>query len=127
MTLKLAFDRSMRSTDADGRLHIAVSHISKVQVAPYVGKEIPGYKELGLDPDKIYKLFRSAEELEKGAQTFARLPILSQHVPVTVDAPQPDLVIGAIGSDINFKNPYLDADLCFQATSLGDVFARRHF
>ena len=107
-----AFDRSMRSTDVDGRLHIARSHISKAMICPYMGKEIPGYKELGLDPEKIYRLFRDPVELEKGAQTFARLPILKEHVPVTVDKPKPDLVVGAIGSDISFNAPYLDADLC---------------
>lgn len=112
-TLTIAFDKSMRSTDADGRLHIAKSHISKACVNPYMGKEIPGWESLGLVPDKIYKLLRDPVELEKGAATFARLPILKEHVPVTVDAPQPDLVIGAIGSDVSFEAPYLDADLCF--------------
>ena len=117
-----AFDKSMRSIDTDGRLHIAKSHISKSTVNPYKGDEIPGYKELGLDPNKIYKLYRDPVELEKGAQTFARLPILKEHVPVTVDKPQPDLVIGAIGSDISFEAPYLDADLCFwDAASIAGI------
>ena len=111
--VKFAFDRSMRSVDTDGRLHIEKSHISKATVNPYYGKEIPGYKELGLDPDKIYKLLRDPAELEKGAPTFARLPILKEHVPLTVDAPKPELVIGAIGSNVTFENPYLDADTCF--------------
>lgn len=112
-TLKLAFDKSARHIDEDGRLHIAKSHISKAVVNPYYGSEIPGYQELGLDPQKIYNLLRDPEELEKSAPTFARLPILKKHIPVTVDTPQPDLVIGAIGSDVEFSNPYLDADLCF--------------
>lgn len=107
-----AFDRSSRRIDADGRLHVERSHISKSAVNPYYGREIPGYESLGLDPDKVYQLFRDPLELERGAETFARLPILSDHVPVTVDSPQPDLVVGAIGSDIVFNPPYLDADLC---------------
>lgn len=111
-TIRLAFDRTARRIDADGRLHIDRSHISKATVNPYYGKEIPGYEALGLAADKVYKLFRDPVELERGADTFARLPILSEHVPVTVDAPQPDLVVGAIGSDIKFNAPYLDADLC---------------
>ena len=111
--LNFAFDRSMRTTDADGRLHVESSHISKAMICPYYGKEIPGYEQLGLDPNKIYRLFRDPVELERGAETFARLPILREHIPVTVDSPRPDLVIGSIGSDIVFKKPYLDADLCF--------------
>ena len=111
-TMKLAFDRSARRIDADGRLHVDRSHISKATVNPYYGKEIPGYESLGLHPDTVYRLFRDPVELERGAATFARLPILSEHVPVTVDAPRPDLVVGAIGSEITFTPPYLDADLC---------------
>jgi len=110
--LRLAFDRTARRIDADGRLHVDRSHISKATVNPYYGREIPGYEELGLAPDQIYRLFRDPVELERGAPTFARLPILSEHVPVTVDTPRPDLVVGAIGSEIVFDSPYLDADLC---------------
>lgn len=112
-TFKLAFDRSARRIDADGRLHVERSHISKACVNPYYGEEIPGWQELGLDAQKVYRLFRDPVELERAAPTFARLPILKKHVPVTVDAPQPDLIVGAIGSDVQFSSPYLDADLCF--------------
>lgn len=120
--LRLAFDRTARRIDADGRLHVDRSHISKATVNPYYGKEIPGYESLGLAPDKVYRLLRDPVELERGAETFARLPILSEHVPVTVDAPRPDLVVGAIGSEITFNAPYLDADLCiWDAASIAGI------
>ena len=121
-TMKLAFDRSARRIDADGRLHVDRSHISKATVNPYYGREIPGYEALGLAPDTVYRLFRDPVELERGAATFARLPILSEHVPVTVDTPRPDLVVGAIGSEITFTPPYLDADLCvWDATAIAGI------
>lgn len=107
----IALDRSARTVDADGRLHIDKSHISKANVCPYYGREIPGYAALGLDPDKVYQLLRDPAELEKGAATFARLPILSEHVPISADEPRQDLIVGAIGSDVMFNAPYLDADL----------------
>jgi len=107
----IALDRSARTVDADGRLHIDKSHISKANVCPYYGREIPGYDALGLDPDKVYQLLRDPAELEKGAATFARLPILSEHVPISADEPRQDLIVGAIGSDVAFNAPYLDADL----------------
>ena len=110
--LKIAFDKSARRIDADGRLHVERSHISKANICPYYGQEIPGYQELGLDANKVYRLLRDPVELERAAPTFARLPILSEHVPVTVDSPKPDLVVGAIGSDVTFNSPYLDADIC---------------
>lgn len=121
-TMKLAFDRSARRIDADGRLHVDRSHISKATVNPYYGKEIPGYEALGLQPDKVYRLLRDPVELERAAPTFARLPVLSEHVPVTVDAPRPDLVVGAIGSEVVFAAPYLDADLCvWDATAIAGI------
>src|SRR3972149_7277245 len=108
--LRLAFDRSARRIDADGRLHVDRSHISKATVNPYYGKEIPGFEALGLAPDQIYRLLRDPVELERGAETFARLPILSKHVPITVanvaeDPELKKLVVGSIGSDIAFTAP----------------------
>ena len=124
---KLAFDRSARRVDVDGRLHIDRSHISKAAVNPYYGREIPGYAGLGLDPDKVYRLLRDPVELERGAHTFARLPVLSVHEPITVDtlmtdAEQKKLIVGAIGSDVAFNAPYLDADLCiWDATAIAGI------
>jgi uncharacterized protein len=109
---ELAFDASARTVDTDGRMHIDRSHISKAAVNPYYGFEIPNAEMLGLDPQKIYYLFRSPEELAKGAETFARLPILSKHIPVSADSPRQDLIVGSIGSEVNFLDPYLDADVC---------------
>ena len=121
-TMKLAFDRSARRIDADGRLHVDRSHISKATVNPYYGKEIPGFEALGLQPDVVYRLLRDPVELERAAPTFARLPVLSEHVPVTVDSPRPDLVVGAIGSEVTFTPPYLDADLCvWDATAIAGI------
>jgi hypothetical protein len=121
-TLTIALDRSARRVDEDGRLHVERSHISKATVNPYYGSEIPGYEGLGLNPSKVYYLLRDPKELEAGAETFARLPILSEHVPVTVDAPRGDLVIGTIGSEVTFNSPYLDADLCFwDATAIAGI------
>lgn len=110
--VKLAFDRSARRIDADGRLHVDASRISKANISPYYGQEIPGWEALGLEPQKVYRLYRDQVELERAADSFARLPILSKHVPVNVTDPQKDLVVGAIGSAVSFQPPYLVADIC---------------
>lgn len=108
----IALDASARTIDIDGRMHISKSHISKAGVNPYYGREIPGYEALGLQPDKIYQMLRDPGELAKGAHTFERNQILSKHIPVSADQPRKDFVVGAIGSDVAFNDPYLDADLC---------------
>lgn len=110
----LAFDRqSVRSVDADGRLHVALTNISKANVSPYYGSEIPGFSELGLDPTKVYNLWRDPSELERGAKSFNNLPILRRHIQVSADSPSKEDVIGSIGSDVTFNSPYLCASLCF--------------
>jgi hypothetical protein len=109
---RYAFDKSLRRVDADGRLHVEKSNISKANVCPYYGREIPGYEELGLDGDRAYMLFRDPEELKAAAPTFANLPILKEHMPVSSDEPKPELVVGTIGSNVEFHAPYLTADIC---------------
>jgi hypothetical protein len=108
----MAFDGTVRSLDVDGRLHLSKTHISKATVNPYYGSEIPGAEKLGLDKFKVYYLFRDPIELARSASTFARLPILAKHVPISADDHPAELVVGAIGSDVEFNDPYLDADVC---------------
>lgn len=114
MDAAMAFDRaSVRRLDKDGRLHIEITNISKANICPYIGKEIPGYKALGLDPDKIYQMYRDPEELAKGAATFNNLPVLSEHIPVTSWDHRPDLVIGSTGTDAVFEAPFLRNSMVF--------------
>jgi hypothetical protein len=112
--LTVAFDKSSRHFDTDGRLHVSKSNISKEIVNPYYGIEIPGYAELGLDPNKVYYLYRPGEELAKAAPTFNNLPILyAHHKYVSAENPEKDSICGSIGSDVEFNAPYLNASLCF--------------
>jgi hypothetical protein len=104
----LALDRStVRSVDEDGRLHVAVTNISKANVCPYYGHEIPDADRLGLDRDRVYYLLRDPAELEKAAASFNSLPLLNVHVPVSADDHRPDIVVGATGTDAEFVAPYL--------------------
>ena len=102
---------SARSYDKDGRLHVAVSNISKATVNPYYGSEIPNYQQLGLEPKKVYYLLRDPEELEKAAPTFNNLPLLSKHIPVSADEPQKEVIAGTTGSDTVFEDGYLKCSL----------------
>jgi hypothetical protein len=114
--LMLALDRdSVRSYDRDGRLRVARTHISKANVCPYRGEEIPGWQKLMLDPDKIYNLLRHPEELEKGAQSLNGVPLLRKHVPVNADDHKPDDVVGSLGTDAEFDGEYLDNSLFVNA------------
>ena len=114
--LRMALDRdSVRSIDHDGRLHIEVANICKSNICPYKGEEIPGWEELGLDPDKIYQLLRDPEELEKALPTANSLQILKKHVPVNADDHQPWETVGATGSTATWANPCIQNSLVIWA------------
>ncbi|MGO4738636.1 DUF2213 domain-containing protein [Bosea sp. 2KB_26] len=107
----LAFDRaSARTYDQDGHLHVARTPISKANVCPYYGREIPDWQGLGLDADKLYQLLRDPEELEKAAATFNGKPLLNIHRPVTADDHEHEAVSGSVSNPV-WDSPYLKADL----------------
>lgn len=110
---RLAMDRapSARTKDPlNGWLHIRDCKISKANVCPYLGREIPGSEALGLDPTEVYMLYRDAAALEAAAKSFERVPLMLVHVGVTADKPNKDKIIGAV-SNIRWEAPYLVADL----------------
>lgn len=123
----LAFDKiSVRSYDRDGRLHVQVSNISKANICPYFGREIPKGDELGLDPAKIYQLYRSPEELAKAASTFNNIQLLSKHIAVHAEVPRHNLVVGSTGTDAAFQAPYLQNSLVvWDADAIHDIESRR--
>jgi hypothetical protein len=108
----LALDKATtRSFDVDGRMHISKCNISKATVNPYKGEEIPGWEELGLEPTRVYQMFRSPDELAKSAPTFNRVQLLKKHVPVDVDDHQMWDIVGTTGSDAEFDGTYLTNSL----------------
>jgi len=105
---KLALDNaSVRSYDGDGRLHVSKTPISKANVCPYLGREIPNAEALGLQPDKLYQLLRDPEELRKAAPTANNLQLLYKHKPVSAADPSKELTVGSTGTDAVFEPPYL--------------------
>ncbi|ELY4860563.1 DUF2213 domain-containing protein [Cronobacter sakazakii] len=108
----LAFDRaSVRTYDADGKLHVELTPISKANVCVYYGREIPGCDELGLIPDKAYRLLRDPEELRKAAETFNNQPLLNTHIAVSVLDPPKEAIIGSTGESAEFDGTYLKNSL----------------
>jgi hypothetical protein len=108
----LAFDgSSVRSFDEDGHLHVSDAAISKANVCPYWGSEIPDSDSLGLDPKRQYHLLRDPEELRKGAASFAGKPVMLVHRGQTATDHARALVVGSVGSTPSFDGQYLRAPL----------------
>ncbi|MCH5277752.1 MAG: DUF2213 domain-containing protein [Desulfovibrionaceae bacterium] len=111
MSVLLAFDRaSARSVDENGFLHVSSSHITKATVNPYRGREIPGWKEAGLDPETIYYGFRDPVELQKSLPTWEGLPLHIEHHPDSAADPAKLTRVGAVGKAV-WNAPYIDAPL----------------
>ncbi len=108
----MAFDRapSMRKVDKDGHMLVESSIISGAAVNDYRGDEIPGYKALGLKPDGIYPLYRTEEDMEKGAPTLHGKPLLIIHRGVTAQNHARAITVGTVINPI-WENPNLRAEL----------------
>lgn len=107
---------SKRTYDDNGFLHVSISPLTRVQVAPYHGSEIPGWQSLGLDPERIYKGYRSAEELSKPEtiESVNGIPIQLMHHMDYADNPAKATRVGSTGTDAAFHDPYLTNSLHIQ-------------
>ena len=107
----VALDRSpsSRSYDRYGHLSVKLTPISKATVNPYKGREIPRWRELSLDEDRVYQLLRDPDELRKGAKTFEGKPLLLSHQPLNSNAHPHEMVVGSVGHGAVFDPPYLKA------------------
>lgn len=110
ITDKMMLD-SARHIDSNGYMHVDVSNITKEQVVPYLGSSIPEWKELGLEADKVYQIYRPAEEIEKAVPTFNGLPLLLDHWEIDAENVPKDKVVGSLGTDAHWDAPYLKNSL----------------
>lgn len=109
---RLAFDlQSARKIDPhSGHMHVQQTNISKATINPYNGSEIPGADELGLDPDRVYRLLRHPDELEKAAKSFDGKPLVLMHKAQAADDKDHLNRVGSVGSPV-YEHPYLKANL----------------
>ncbi|ENT4449060.1 DUF2213 domain-containing protein [Salmonella enterica] len=102
---------SVRTYDDYGRMNITQCNISKECVSPYRGASLPGWRELGLNPDRLYYIYRPAEELIRAADSFNNVPVTIEH-PNQLDTPDtPQERVGTTGTDTRFEAPYLVASM----------------
>ena len=111
MVLKIAKDRKMRTTDLNGHLIVESTIITKAGVNEYLGKEIVDYENLGLDPNRIYRLLRCPEELRKSLDSFKSLQLTIKHIEVGSDKPEKEYTVGSLGSEIGFDGTDVSTSL----------------
>jgi uncharacterized protein len=110
--------------DRDGRMRAASAVISKSNICPYKGSEIPDFEKLGLAPDRLYMMLRHPDEIAKAARSFAGVPILDRHVGGS--AFEAKDVIGAVGSNPKFTDPYLWSDaIIWSGPAIDDIVSKK--
>jgi hypothetical protein len=115
---------SVRTFDRDGRLHVAISALTKAGVNEYWGREIPDGAALGLDPHRIYRVLRDPLELQRPETiaSFNNLPLLSRHRATSAAEPQKDIVVGSTGTDAAWAAPYIVNSLvCWDGASIAGI------
>jgi len=99
---KVSVGETKRDIDSNGYLHVEGCVLTGEQVAPYLGKELDKTGSLGLDKDKIYGVYRPAEEVKKAADTFNGIPLTDGHIYITPENPHKNRWIGSTGTDSKF-------------------------
>ncbi len=104
---------SARSIDDNGFMRVRDCPLTKEQVAPYLGREIPHYRELGLEAERIYQVYRPAEELRKKEtiNSVRGIPLLLDHAPVSAEDIQEDRLVGSLGDAVEWDGEYLRCNL----------------
>lgn len=101
--------KANRHIDANGRLVIERSLITRECVNNYLGSELLKSLDpaeaaaLGIEADKTYAVFRPGEEMQKALPEFNRIPLLKEHVMDYPDMPQQENRTGSI-SDSKFED-----------------------
>ena len=113
----------MRKIDENGYLLVENNPLTKEGVFPYSGAQI------GLDPpDKIFKVYRPAEELKKAEtlKSFELVPFINEHAMLGdygVPAESKG-VLGVVGQNVKFNAPYLTADIKIFGNKMKDLLER---
>lgn len=102
---------SNRKTDKNGFLKVKACNLTKEQVAPYYGDEIPNWKDFDLEAKKIYYVYRPETEIAKAVDTFNNLPLTRDHIEVDVNNVPKDRIVGSLGDHAEYKAPYLKNSL----------------
>lgn len=102
---------SHREIDQNGFLRVDSCNITKTQVACYLGREIPGWRDMGLESEKIYYVLRPENELRKAVPTFNNLPLTREHIEVDVENVPKDKIVGSLGDHAEYADGYIKNNL----------------
>lgn len=92
--------------------------LTKVGIFDYLGSEIPGAPE----PDRIYKVYRPAEELSNDAviESFRNKPLIDDHEIIGIHGMPAERkgIQGNIGEKVYFDAPYLRGNIVIHSSAM---------
>lgn len=92
----MLIEDSNRTLDEEfGYLTVENCVLTGNDVAAYYGKEVPNFKALGLEPEKIYWVYRPEKEIKNS--DFTNKPLLSQHADFSAEDYKHKLISGTVG------------------------------
>lgn len=107
-----------REVDVNGWMEVKGNPLSKVGVFPYMGSMADPDGALGLDPNEVYQVYRSAEELsdQETIESFKLVPWIDDHVMLDneilgMTSPDEKGVRGVVGEEVYFEAPYLRGNI----------------
>lgn len=118
-SVRLSNEAGHRHYDNNGYLFVDESPILRAGVLEYYGQELidggsPDIDGKKVEPDKIYKVYISPEELAKGADSFKMLPLVNGHTWLGLDGEDAkDHQEGATGENVQIKGDKLYVPLMF--------------
>lgn len=114
---------SKRRMDWNGFMEVRDNPISKVGVFPYMGSEIPGAE----DPDRIYYVYRPAEELSRKEtiDSFKLMPFIDEHEVLGKSGMPAERkgMQGTLGEQIYFDAPYLRGNIKIHSSAAQSLIA----
>lgn len=115
---------SARRPDLNGWIEIKDNPLSKVGVFPYLGKQISPE----LEPDKVYNVYRPAEELSnpETIDSFKLVPWTDEHAMLGAEEDgmmpaEQKGIHGVVGEDVRFEDGYLKANIKVFSQRLGQL------
>lgn len=108
---KVKYSDSNRSYDENGFLRVKDCVLTAEEVSDYLGKEIGGWRELGLEPNELVGIYRPLDEIEKAVHTYNALPLTDNHIVITPSNPHRERIFGTSGSTAYMQDGQLINDV----------------
>jgi hypothetical protein len=87
---------SNRTEQPFGYLTVENCTFTGADIAKYFGFEVPDFKKHGLDPTKIYSVYRPQSEIRDS--NFNLKPLLSRHIDFSAEDYKHKFIVGAVGN-----------------------------